>query len=601
MEKPKIVIVDSGVQPDHPVIENDELHEIILNGERAAEYEQDVIYGHGTAVYGIIRKVRESFEIINIRICGIEEGIDEEELYRALLYIEQNIDAAIINLSLGVTVLQDKFRIEAVCNRLAERGSIIVSAFDNVGVFSYPAAFSSVIGVITGTYCRNIDEVEYIEDSIVNVAGKGDIQRVLWSNPQFLIIGGNSFACANVTVRIAELMLEGYIKKSEILQQLKRSAIKVHKIGTDGTAESLPYSIQRAALFPFNKEMHSLLRYSELLAFDIISVYDSKYSARIGATTSFLLKDDRVKSLTIKNVSEIQWDEIDTIILGHMETLLNAVHGDSFIDKLLCEAVSRDKKIYMFDDYSNDAVVSYGKVFVPRILEEHLPCNRFGMLYRISKPVLAVCGTSSRQGKFTLQLALRKIFLEKGYRVGQIGTEPSALLYGMDYVFPMGYRSSVYIKEYDTIRYLNHAVHCLCEDNNDMIIVGTQSGTVPYDMGNLAQCNISQHLFLLGTQPDAVILCINPFDEMDYIERTIRYIEAMVNSKVISIVIFPMDLKDNWTGIYGQKIALSAEKLFSLKERLLRQFSLPVYELGKESDINEMAENVIDFFAKGED
>lgn len=601
MEKPKIVIIDSGVEASHPALKGDKFHEIVFEGDNIGGNSQSEIYGHGTAIYGIIRKVKEFFEIINIRICGIENGVDEETLYEALLYIEQHINAAIINLSLGVAVVQNRLRMKEICDRLEKRGSIIVSAFDNTGVFSYPAAFDSVIGVITGTYCRNIGEVEYIEDSIVNVAGKGDFQRVLWSNPQFLIMGGNSFACANVTVRIAELMLAGYTKKTEILQQLKLNAIKVHKIGTDGTAEKLPYSIQKAALFPFNKEMHSLVKYQELLAFDIVSVYDSKYSARVGTTTSFLLKDDKVKSLVIKNISEIQWDEIDTIILGHMETLLNTVHGGSLIDKLLCEAVSRNKRIYMFDDYSNDMLVSYDKVFVPKITEEHLPCNRFGMLYRISKPILAVCGTSSRQGKFTLQLALRKMLLEKGYRIGQIGTEPSALLYGMDYVFPIGYHSSVYIKEYDTIRYLNNAIYHLCEDNNDLIIVGTQSGTVPYDMGNLAQYNISQHLFLLGTQPDAVILCVNPFDEPDYIERTISYIEAAVNSKVISIMVFPMDMKDDWAGIYGQRIALSEERWYLIKEQLSKRLSIPVYRLGAESDLNKIVENVIDFFADGED
>lgn len=52
------------------------------------------------------------------------------------------------------------------------------------------------------------------------------------------------------------------------------------------------------------------------------------------------------------------------------------------------------------------------------------------MLYRISTPVLAVCGTSSKQGKFTLQLELRKRFCEMGYKVGQIGTEPNSLLLG---------------------------------------------------------------------------------------------------------------------------------------------------------------------------
>ncbi len=600
MSKPKIVIIDNGVQTTHPQLTNDKVHEIVI-GKNVVENNQNAVHGHGTAIYGIIRKMKEYFEIICIKLCGIENGVEEETLCEALLYIEKNIDAAIINLSLGITIIQNKEKMKSICDRLVEKGSIIVSAFDNIGAISYPAAFDNVIGVITGSYCRTINDFEYIEDSMVNVAGKGDFQRVLWSNPQYLIIGGNSFACAQITVHIANLMLMGYTKLSEILQKLRLNSIRIHNIGVDGNSEKIPYSIKKAALFPFNKEMHSLIRYSDLLTYDIVSVYDSKYSARVGANTSFLLKDDSVKSLVIRNINEIEWDEIDTLILGHTETLSDIAHDTSFISNLLGEAISKNKNIYMFDDFQSDVLDSYNKVFIPRISNEHLPCDRFGMLYRISKPVLAICGTSSRQGKFTLQLALRKIFVEKGYKIGQIGTEPSALLYGMDFVFPMGYNSSVYIKEHETIRYLNNAVNHLCEDDNDLIIVGTQSGTIQYDTGNLAQYNVSQHLFLLGTQPDAVVLCVNPFDELDYIDRTIKYIESVVNSKVIAIVVFPMDIKENWTGIYGQKIGLSQEKLLSLKKQLSKQFSVPVYKLGCKIDMNAVAENIINYFGEGAD
>lgn len=601
MSKPKIVIVDSGVHTSHPDLINDELYEIVIDEESGAKNNHDIVYGHGTAIYGIIRKVNQHFEIISIKLCGIENGIKEDTLYKVLLYIEKNIDAAIINLSLGVAVVENKHKLKAVCDRLVENGTIIVSAFDNTGSISYPAAFDSVIGVITGSCCRTINDIEYIDDSIVNVAGKGDFQRVLWSNPQYLIMGGNSFACAHITVHIANLMVMGHTKKTEILKQLRLNSVSTYNIGVDGHTEKIPYNIKKAALFPFNKEMHSLIRYSEMLTYDITSVYDSKYSARVGATTSFLLKDDKVKSLVIKNITEIEWDEIDTIILGHMKVLSDITHDTNFIDKLIHEAISKQKNIYMFDDYRKDELDSYNKVFVPRISNEQLPCERFGMLYRISKPVLAICGTSSRQGKFTLQLALRKIFIEKGYKVGQIGTEPSSLLYGMDYVFPMGYNSSVYIKEHEIIRYLNTSVNYLCESNNDLIIVGTQSGTIQYDHGNLMQYNVSQHLFLLGTQPDAVVLCVNPFDEFDYIERTVKYIESSVNSKVISIVIFPMDIKKDWTGIYGQKTFLSEDKLMRLKEQLFKRFSVPIYKLGCESDMNNVAENIIDFFSGGAD
>ena len=81
------------------------------------------------------------------------------------------------------------------------------------------------------------------------------------------------------------------------------------------------------------------------------------------------------------------------------------------------------------------------------------------MLYRIATPIIGVFGTSSKQGKFTLQLKLRELLLKQGYSVGEIGTEPTSQLFGKEYVFPMGYNSTVYIEHNDIISYLNAALY----------------------------------------------------------------------------------------------------------------------------------------------
>lgn len=226
-----------------------------------------------------------------------------------------------------------------------------------------------------------------------------------------------------------------------------------------------------------------------------------------------------------------------------------------------------------------------------------VPPSRFGMLYRISKPVVGVFGTSSKQGKFTLQLKLREMFLGHGYNVGQLGTESNSILFGMDYVFPMGYNSSVYIQDEDVIRYLNCVINNMCEDGKDIIIVGSQSGTVTYDIGNIVQYNISQYNFLLGTQPDAVILCVNPYDDEEYIRRTINFIESSVNGcKVIAIVVFPMDISDGWSSLYGMKQILSDEKYRQLQYCLSNRFNIPIFKLGEGNNMSELFQTIVDYF-----
>ena len=225
-----------------------------------------------------------------------------------------------------------------------------------------------------------------------------------------------------------------------------------------------------------------------------------------------------------------------------------------------------------------------------------MPSQAFSKLFRISKPVLGIFGTSSRQGKFTLQLTLRRKFMKAGYTIGQIGTEPSSLLYGMDSVFPMGYNASVSLKEFDVIHFLNNEMNKLCLKDVDLIIVGSQSGTVSYDMSNLERLNLKQYEFLLGTQPDCVILCINPYDKVDLLERSVRFIESSIGCHVIALVMFPMDFKNNFSGIYGGKRSISHDEFNEKKELINRDIDLPIYLLNKDEDIVELANKVISFF-----
>lgn len=590
----KVVIVDSGVNKTHPIFKN------INTNICSMQYQDGYIinadkdndsFGHGTAISGIISRNNSDVEITVIGIPDLENGLDENILIGVLNYIYEKEKPDIINLSLGVEICEYYEELYDICKKLTENGTVIISAFSNSGSISYSAAFDNVIGVTTGSSANRIGDFEYIDDTIVNIAAKGGIQRVAWAKPEYIMIGGNSFACAHVTAQAIKFIRDEKAGSMvEVLQKFKEIAVKQYIIKPFAVHSSL-FSITKAAIFPFNKEMHSLIRYNSLLNFQICEVYDTKYSATVGSTTSHIMKDSSVQNIQIKNIEDIEWNNFDTLILGHTDELTSLLNRHELKNSIINEALKRNKKIYSFDDlgqYDNS------NIYFPSV--QYAPPSRFGMLYRISKPVLGVFGTSSRQGKFTLQLKLRQMLLEAGYNIGQIGTEPSALLYGMDYVFPMGYNSSVYIKEYETVRYLNYVLNELCMNKKDIILVGSQSGTVTYDTGSIKQYNIPQYSFLIGTQPDAVILCVNPFDEAEYIERTINFIQSCVNCKVISLVVFPMDIREDWAGIYNSKIRLSDSRYEILKCTLSDRFNIPIYKLGIEEDMRDLLKTVIDFF-----
>ena len=132
-----------------------------------------------------------------------------------------------------------------------------------------------------------------------------------------------------------------------------------------------------------------------------------------------------------------------------------------------------------------------------------------------------------------------------------------------------------------------------------MFIVGSQSGTLNYDVGNLSQFCLFQHAFLLGTQPDATVLCINPFDEMEYIERTIGYLQSSIESQVIALVLYPMDISNKWSGVYGSRIRVEEAKIQSLSDAVQERFHLPLYCLGREKHMEDLMNTIVDFFADG--
>lgn len=589
------IVLDSGVSDHHPLIDCNRLSgfSLTIHPDGSVERLEDFHdrYGHGTAIYHILQPLKDEVNLINVRIASIEqEGIDEAALLAALTYVEAHCDADVINLSLGTTCCRPDSQLYEVCKRLDEKGTVILSAFDNEGAMSFPAAFDCVIGVVSMEECRKTDDFVYIEDSCINLAGKGSLQRLAWTEPQLVFMDGNSFACAHATRQTLQFMLRGVRGRRSILDCFRSVAVAQYRMEPEAPPKKpAAFEWKRAAIFPFQKEMHSLIRYAASLPFTITNVYDLKYAGHVGATTAAIMRDPSVPALTVENIQDICFDSFDALIFGHF-TELEALIDEPFRKNLLDQLQAHGKQVFSFDDVSD---WNYPNVYCPRVTQADVPPNRMGKLYRVQRPVLGVFGTSSSQGKLTLQLRLRELFLRQEYHVGQIGTEPHAELFGMDYAFPMGYNSSVSIGEVDAILYLNHLVHSL--EDRDIILVGSQANTIPYDFGNLDRYTLKQQTFFLGTMPDAAVLLINPYDEPDYVEHTIQYLESFGFCKVLALVLFPMDLDDQWKRFSMKKQPVTATRVDEIKSRYSDR--CPVYLLGDSAEEERLFEQILDFFS----
>ncbi len=149
--------------------------------------------------------------------------------------------------------------------------------------------------------------------------------------------------------------------------------------------------IQKAALYPFNKEMHAFVRTRDLLAFELVGMADPVGKGLVGK--------DAGEALGLSSIGV-------------------RLQGD-------LHELAEKKGLHLV---------------YPSISPEEVECAlQSDETYSpVDVPVLGLFGTSAQQGKFTLQLALRRRLLQMGYQVGQIGIEHQAELFGMAFDFLIG-------------------------------------------------------------------------------------------------------------------------------------------------------------------
>lgn len=589
-----ITVIDSGVQMNHSGINNKNINFINL-----VDNIQDDQLGHGTAICSIIQEVSPNIKINMIKIYKDNFECDIETYIEALELAKQT-GCMIINLSNGI-LYNDKINyLKIIINEITSRNCIIVSAFDNYGAMSYPAAFSNVIGVDSDRTIINDNEFVVTNSEIVNIIGKGGNRKVAWMNSKFSIQSGSSFVSAYISGLIANLILKyGSLNNQEIL-------LKLHNISNNSlyienkTRNIIPFQIKNAVIYPFCKEVHPFIRYENMLQIKISGIFSNQLSGVIGENAGKYIGGDYLSPHIIKNIYDIDFStNFDTFILTHFNNSFYENLQNKEIKFITDNCNKYKKNIFCFDDkISEFKDISLDNIYFNKITKKDVP-NQFGKLYIHNKPILGIFGTSSRQGKFSVQLQLRKNLLSLGYKIGQIGTEPGSLFFGFDYIYPMGYNSTVEISGYDAVTYINKLINDIEIDKNpDIVIVGSQSGTLPYNTKNLGYINLPQYEFLLGTSPDAIILCMNIFDRIDLIFNTISFFKLTVSAKVIGIVLYPYEKKlTSFKNNFTISKRLDSSSIFKFKGLISKTFSIPCFVLDEECDMNSLTEVVIDYFS----
>ncbi len=458
------VIIDSGVSCNNKHMHNENGIYIKFQSPEIYsvldDYNDNI--GHGTQINGIIKKHCPCISAFNIKVYDNKDDyITCCDLILVLEYILKNINCKLINISMAI-VMESEYeyiqKLEYICKKLKILGVIIVAAFDNMGSLSYPALLDSVIGVTSGENCSGPNDIEYIENSMINICAFGKEQSVLSREGGYIISNGNSLACAHVSGIIMNIINSG-VSPADILLYLKKYSLKQYCLKQENCniQHFNTKEIRKAVVFPFNKEIQTMIRFQDMLEFNVTGIYDTKYSGIVNSHINDLTNKSYRTNYVVSNIELIDINSFDSIIIGHTNLLEKIDRIEVLIKSLLLKCVQNEKWIYSLDE--RPYLSNYPRYYSPQVKKTMVNTIPQGKLYRNPKPVIGVFGTGSRQGKFSVQLIIRKHLIELGYHVGQIGSEPTSELFGMDTTFHFGYNSNIEINRYDTVLYLNNCIN----------------------------------------------------------------------------------------------------------------------------------------------
>jgi len=195
-----IAIIDNGLDFSHPLFIGglaDNGYDFI-DEDNYPDEETGAMYGHGTFVAGVIKRVAPDAKLIPIRVFDGNGGSSSYDVANAIRYaISQSVD--IINMSFG-SYSSNPIVQEAVADAVSAGITLVAAAGnDNANLPSYPSAYPGVIAVSA------TDSLDYRADfsnygSYIDICTRGtDIYSSLAGTYQWGIWSGTSFSAPMIS------------------------------------------------------------------------------------------------------------------------------------------------------------------------------------------------------------------------------------------------------------------------------------------------------------------------------------------------------------------------------------------------------------------
>jgi subtilisin family serine protease len=205
----RVAVVDSGVEYDHPALED------CVHGGVVVEYDEEAednvriapdeqpsdFAGHGTACAGIIHSIAPQAEIYSVRVLGKDMRGRAIQFAAGLDWATEHA-MQVVNLSLSTSKEEYFGLFHDLADQAYFKNVNLVSAVNNIPAASYPSLYSSVISV--AAHAGHDPFVYYYNPSPpVEFGAPGIDVEVAWNNKQYVTSTGNSFAAPHIAGIVA--------------------------------------------------------------------------------------------------------------------------------------------------------------------------------------------------------------------------------------------------------------------------------------------------------------------------------------------------------------------------------------------------------------
>ena len=201
VSNPVVAIIDNGIKPEGKIEKTIVKQISFLN--RSKMYK---IAEHGTMCAQIINYICPQARFIDLSIIEIDGTTKIKKLLEALDWCIKN-SVNLINLSMGTVNYFDIKPLKAIFTELQRRNIIVVAAYDNRNIKTFPAMFPGVFGVRQDRE-GILENQEFIFQEIPQINTENSIIAHGWCNDGEN--HANSYAAPVITGQIARYLSERY-------------------------------------------------------------------------------------------------------------------------------------------------------------------------------------------------------------------------------------------------------------------------------------------------------------------------------------------------------------------------------------------------------